>query len=256
MKPDDDPEHLDFIALSGHKMYAPYGTGALIGPRSFFLEAGPDYSGGGTVHLVTPDKVYWAELPERDEAGSPNVMGAIAMAVAAKTLMNKGMDCIAEHESLLTAYALERLNAMPEIRLYGEIDPARSDERVGVIPFNLMGTDHALTAAIAGYEGGIGVRNGCFCAHPYVVDLLHLSPEAVEKWRTQFLAGNKSEMPGLVRMSFGCYSAREDVDRLIDMLGRIERGEYSGTYRQIKKTGEFIPEGYNDDFSSWLNTLQ
>ena len=255
MKPDDDPEHLDFIALAGHKMYAPYGTGALIGPRSFFLEGGPDYSGGGTVHVVTPDEVHWAELPDRDEAGSPNVMGAIAMAVAAKTLMNEGMARIAEHERVLTAYALEKLGSMSGVRIYGETDPSRAHEKVGVIPFNLLGTDHALMAAIAGYEGGIGVRNGCFCAHPYVVDLLHLPPEAIERWRTQFLAGDKSAMPGMVRMSFGCYSTTEDVDRLVEMLKRIELGDYSGTYKQIPKTGEFIPQGYTDDFSSWLGAL-
>lgn len=252
MKHDDDPEHLDFVALAGHKMYAPYGTGALIGPRSFFLEGGPDYSGGGTVHVVTPDEVHWAKMPDRDEAGSPNVMGAIAMAVAAKTLMDKGLDYVAEHERALTAYTLEKLGSMQDVKIYGETDPSKAHEKVGVIPFNLMGTDHALTAAIAGYEGGIGVRNGCFCAHPYVVQLLQLPPEEIETWRTQFLAGNKSDMPGMVRMSFGCYSTIEDVDRLLEMLERIQRGEYSGTYRQIPETGEFVPVGYTDDFSSWL----
>ena len=82
MKPDNDPEHLDFVVLSAHKMYAPYGTGALIGPQELFLASGPDYSGGGTVDIVTHDKVYWGGLPDREEAGSPNVVGAVALAEA------------------------------------------------------------------------------------------------------------------------------------------------------------------------------
>jgi selenocysteine lyase/cysteine desulfurase len=72
MKPDDDPEHLDFVVLAGHKMYAPFGTGALIGPKEVFLQGGPEYSGGGTISIVTLDEVHWAGLPYREESGSPN----------------------------------------------------------------------------------------------------------------------------------------------------------------------------------------
>ena len=252
MRPDGDPEHLDFIALAGHKMYAPYGTGALVGPSAFFLQGGPDYSGGGTVHVVTPDEVHWGKTPDRDEAGSPNVMGAIAMAVAARTLMNKGMDQVAEHERVLTEYTLGRLAAMPGVTVYGEKDPSRAAEKVGVIPFNLAAADHALVAAVTGYEGGIGVRNGCFCAHPYVVHLLHLNSEESGRWRSQFLAGDKSGMPGMVRMSFGCYSSQEDVDRLLSMLEKIEKGEYFGDYVMEKVSGSYLPRGYSDDFSSIL----
>ncbi|MBW7959367.1 MAG: aminotransferase class V-fold PLP-dependent enzyme, partial [Candidatus Promineofilum sp.] len=98
MRPDDDPEHLDFVTLSAHKMYAPYGTGALIGPKEIFLNDAPEYRGGGTVDIVTLDEVYWAGVPDREEAGSPNVVGAVAMAVAARVLMEVGMDEVAAHE--------------------------------------------------------------------------------------------------------------------------------------------------------------
>ncbi len=251
MKPDDDPGHLDFIALAGHKMYAPYGTGALIGPKSEFLSSPPDYCGGGTVNVVTPDEVYWAGMPDRDEAGSPNVIGAIAMAIAAETLMEKGMDSIAEHERELTAYALEKFGAMDNITVYGEKDPSKALDKVGVIPFNLNGTDHALLAAVAGFECGVGVRNGCFCAHPYVVDILRLQESEMIKWRDQFLKGDKSKMPGMVRMSFGCYSNHQDVDRLLEALALIHSGDYIGKYYQIPETGEFHPENYIDDYSDF-----
>jgi cysteine desulfurase / selenocysteine lyase len=113
MRPDDDPEHLDFVVLSGHKMYAPFGTGALIGPKAIFLQSPPDYVGGGTVDVVTLDEVHWAGMPDRDEAGSPNVVGAVAMAAAAQLLMEVGMEQIAAHEEELIAYALTELQKVP-----------------------------------------------------------------------------------------------------------------------------------------------
>ena len=245
MRPDDDPEHLDFVVLSAHKMYAPFGTGALIGPQEVFLRKGPEYCGGGTVNVVTLDEVYWAGTPDRDEAGSPNVVGAVAMAVAAQVLMDVGMDAIAAHEQQLIVYALEQLGRIPGVTIYGETDPARANEKVGVIPFNLDGVSHFLLAAILGYEGGIGVRSGCFCAHPYVVHLLNLDAQATSTWRTQLLRGDKSNMPGMVRMSFGCYNDTTDVDRLVEMVQRVARGDYRGDYRLEPATGEYIPADYS-----------
>lgn len=246
MKPDEDPEHLDFVALSAHKMYAPFGTGALIGPADFFLRDAPEYRGGGTVDVVTLEEVSWAGMPDRDEAGSPNVLGAISMAKAAQVLMRIGMDNVARHEEELTAYALSRIAQLPFVQLFGETDPARNQERVGVIPFNLEGISQFLVAAVLGYEGGIGVRSGCFCAHPYVVHLLQLNETESKKWREEILQGDKSGMPGLVRASLGCYNNRDDIDRLVEMLERIKRGDYHGEYHQIRATGEYVPDGYEE----------
>jgi selenocysteine lyase/cysteine desulfurase len=252
MRPDDDPQHLDFVAIAGHKMYAPFGTGALVGSKDFFLQAGPEYPGGGTVDVVTLDEVHWAGMPDRDEAGSPNVVGAMAMAKAAQVLMDVGMDNVAAHEAHLTAYTLERLRSVPGIRVYGEADPAKSDERVGVIPFNIDGVNHYLVAAVLGYEGGIGVRSGCFCAHPYVVHLLNLPEEERIAWKTQVLAGDKSHMPGMVRASFGCYSNTEDVDRLVEMLELVARGEYRGEYRIHGASGEYVPADYPEPLAEYF----
>jgi selenocysteine lyase/cysteine desulfurase len=246
MLPDDHPEHLDFVVLSAHKMYAPFGTGALVGPRDVFLRTPPEYRGGGTVDAVTLDDVVWAGMPDREEAGSPNVVGAVAMAAAAGALMELGMDAVADHEDELVAYALERLPRVPGLTLYGETDPSKSRDKVGVIPFNLDHGPHALVAAILGYEGGIGVRHGCFCAHPYVVHLLGLSEAETARWHEQIGRGDKSEMPGMVRASFGCYNTLEDIDRLAGMLERIARGDYRGRYRQLT-SGEYVPEGVGDE---------
>jgi selenocysteine lyase/cysteine desulfurase len=246
MLADDHPEHLDFVALSAHKMYAPFGTGALVGPKEVFLETPPEYRGGGTVDAVTLDDVIWAGMPDREEAGSPNVIGGVAMAAAAHALMDIGMDAVADHENELVVHALERLATVKGVTIYGETNPARSRDKVGVIPFNVENVPHALVAAILGYEGGIGVRHGCFCAHPYVVHLLHLSDEESARWRAQVARGDHSNMPGMVRASFGCYNTVEDVDRLAEMLGRIAKGGYCGKYRQLTN-GEYVPEGVEEE---------
>jgi selenocysteine lyase/cysteine desulfurase len=253
IKPDDDPEHIDFVALSAHKMYAPFGAGALVGPREIFLRNAPEYRGGGTVEDVTLEDVRWAGLPDREEAGSPNVVGAVAMAVAAQALMDAGMESVERHEAALTAYALDRLRALPEITIYGEANPRLTHERVGVISFNLGSAHHALVAAVIGYEGGIGVRSGCFCAQPYVARLLSLTETQQARWRRELLAGDKSRKPGMARISFGVYNSFEDVDALVEMLRRITRNEYQGKYYPVRESGEYEPAGYRDSITDYFS---
>jgi len=252
MRQDDDPEHLDFVALSGHKMYAPFGTGALIGPQEIFLRSGPEYSGGGTVDVVTLDEVRWTGLPDREESGSPNVVGAVAMAAAAQSLMQLGMENISAHEDELIAHMLRRLQSIPEVKIYGQSDPGRSREKVGVVPFNVADLSHFLVAAILGYEHGIGVRNGCFCAHPYVVHLLDLPEREQEVWRQQAAEGDKSSLPGMVRASLGCYNTEDDIDRLAEAVEMIARGEYSGDYVVHQPSGDLIPAGYAEQFADFF----
>ena len=166
--------------------------------------------------------------------------------------MSVGMDRIAAHEQELVEYSLKRLDSIDGLTIYGETDPERSAEKVGVIPFNLEGLSHFLLAAILGYEAGIGVRSGCFCAHPYVVHLLQLGEDDSADWREQMLAGDKSNMPGMVRMSFGCYNNTEDIDRLVDMLERVVRGDYQGDYRLDSSNGEYHPTDYEEPFTDYV----
>ncbi len=243
VKPDDDPEHLDFVALSAHKMYAPFGTGALVGHRDVFLDGAPEHQGGGTVDIVTPTDVHWAGLPDREEAGTPNVVGAVAMAVAAHALRGAEMDRLERHEASLTAHALERLRSIPGVTIYGQSDPRDDSDRVGVIPFNVHGVHHALVAAILGYEAGIGVRSGCFCAQPYVACLLGLPRSGLTDSQREHLAGNRSARPGMVRISLGAYNTIEEIDTFVDMLWRITRNDYQGQYYQVPETGDYQPAG-------------
>jgi len=252
MRAGDDPGHIDYLVLSAHKMYAPYGTGALVGRRDTFLQGHSEFVGGGTVDIVTLDGVEWTGLPDREEAGSPNVVGAIALGKTMLCLQEIGMEPIAQHEAELTAYLLKKLARVEGVQVYGITDPTRAAEKVGVIPFSVDGMSHYLVAAILSAEGGIGVRNGCFCAHPYLVDLIKVPPERAQAFRREVRSGIKANTSGLVRISFGCYNDESEVDWFIEMLERIVRGEYAGRYVQDPASGAFWPEGFELDVNSYF----
>lgn len=243
----DDPAHLDYVTLSAHKMYAPFGTGALIGRRDTFEQGEPEHRGGGTIDFVALDSVTWASAPERDEAGTPNVVGAVALAAAIRALSDIGMDHIAAHEAELRAYALERLAQIDGLQLYGAGDESERSHHLGVIAFTLASQPHGLVAAALGAEYGIGVRNGCFCAHPYLMRLLGLSQVQVETVRADMVGGNRSTVPGMVRISFGMYNSLDDIDRLSFALEHISAGRLGATYRQDRESGEYIAGGWAMD---------
>jgi selenocysteine lyase/cysteine desulfurase len=253
IKPANHPQHLDFVAISAHKIYAPFGLGVLIADRDTFKEGDPDIVGGGTVSLVSEDYAYWTDAPEKEEAGTPNVAGTIALAKALKVIMDIGMDDIADHEAQLTAYALKRLKEIPGIILYGSVDEREAAQRLGVISFNMEGMPHALVSAILNYESGIGVRNGCFCAHPYIKCLLDVSIAETKVLEEKILQHDRSTIPGAVRMSFGMYNTQTEVDRIVDALKMITRNEYQGEYQIDTVSGEYHPKGFKLDFSSYFS---
>ncbi len=247
-----DPKHLDYITISAHKMYAPFGIGALIGRKDLFEQGAPEFCGGGTISVVTRDEVQWASPPERDEAGSPNVIGAIALAKSIQELSRIGFSAIKQHEMQLSTYALRKLQTVPGIVIYGDSNPQKAEDRVGVITFNIKDLPHGLVAAILGAEFGIGVRHGCFCAHPYVVTLLGMNQSQINDFKKAAKRDDRSHMPGMVRISFGMYNTIAEVDKLIAALQKIIRGEYSGKYRLNKKTGEYLPAGWKYDAAEYF----
>jgi cysteine desulfurase/selenocysteine lyase len=253
MKPPRDPGHIDFLVLSAHKIYAPLGSGVLIGNNDFFLKGDPDYVGGGTVKIVDLDYAVWTDPPEKDEAGTPNTIGVLALAKSLLVIQELGMDRIAAHEMELTRYMLKQLKKIRGIKIYGSPDPEIVKNRLGVISFNLEGMPHALTAAILNYEGGIGVRNGCFCAHPYIKQLLGLSPEESKRIEKLIIEGDRSELPGAVRASFGMYNTRQEIDQFIETLTNISLGHYQGNYILDKRRGEYHPEGFNPEFDKYFH---
>ena len=252
IKPKSDPQHIDYLAFSAHKMYAPYGIGVLVTDRTVFEHGDPDYVGGGTVDIVDLESAYWKDLPEREEAGTPDIVGVVALAKVIKLIEEVGFDAIIDHEAELTAYALEKLNAMPEVIIYGNKDPKNARNRLGVISLNVKGLDHALVSAILSYEGGIGVRNGCFCAHPYVKCLLGVTPEQAREVEQHILARDRSTIPGTFRISFGLYNSKEEIDQFCRVLAKIVKNEHKGKYLIDKERGEYYPEGFTTDFSKFF----
>ncbi len=255
MKPDDDIQHIDFLVFSAHKMYAPFGTGVLIGPKKMFEEGDPDYVGGGTVNLVTETEVEWTHLPDKEEAGTPNLIGAVALATAIKMLERIGMDKVAKHEMELTAYAYKKLNNLDEIELIG---PKRFEDyknKLGVVTFNIKGLYHAFVSAILCFEYGIGVRNGCFCAHPYVKKLLKINDEEAKKLKERISSGDRSNLPGAIRASFGVYNNKEEVDYFIEALNNIIRKKFKGKYLQDKKSGAYYPENFQINYQQYFSLI-
>ena len=243
VKPTEHPEHIDFLSISGHKMYAPYGAGALVADREPLQKAEPDLVGGGMVDMVSLDDAWWRELPEREEAGTPDIVGVVAMAAAIRMLERVGWDAIIEHEERLSRYMIEKLHTVPGVVIYGQSDPSDVRGRLGAFSFNLEGMHHALVAAILSYEGGIAVRCGCFCAHPYMMCLLHVPPAQAEQVRKEIRAHDRSNIPGAVRASVGIYNDESDIDALCDCLRRIVAGDYVGKYQMHKETGNYLPVG-------------
>lgn len=214
MKPYRTASYIDYMSFSAHKMYAPYGSGALIGPKSAFEKGLPYCQGGSAISLVTHNKIWWEEPPHKDEAGTPNLLGIAAMLSAIKALTSLGMDNIFNHEAALLQYAYEKMKSIPGITFYSHPE---IQETIGVIPFNVEGVHHSLMSAILSYEAGIAVRNGFFCAHPYCERLLGYSAQDME----DMMKDPNSIFPGIVRASFGIYNGFYEIDRFIACLNQI-----------------------------------
>jgi len=214
MMPDGSSRHIDYLAFSAHKMYAPFGTGVLIGPEFDFEKGEPEYRGGGTINIVTHDLIKWAEPPHKEEAGTPNIMGVVALAEAVRTLASIGMENLEAYESSLLEYALDRISKIPDIMLYCDDDPR---DRVGIIPFNIAGLHHQIVADALSAESGIAVRNGCFCAQPYVQKLMKIPRNDIRKR----IKNPSLPHPGMVRLSFGLYNNYDEIDVLVNKLCEI-----------------------------------
>ena len=116
-------------------------------------------------------------------------------------------------------------------------------DKVGVIPFTIAGIDHGLVAAVLGYEHGVGVRSGCFCAHPYIAHLLRMDKAESQAWIDRARNGDMRGAPGMVRLSLGCYNDAHEVDVAVAALRQLIAGEIAADYRADHE-GAFHPSGY------------
>lgn len=232
--------NLDMVVMSGHKIYAPASPGVVVTRLELFSGGEPEEVGGGMVDDVRLDRYMPTDsLPEREEAGTPNIAGAIALATALYTLKSIGMDFIDQQETALINYALERLNNIDNVVVYGQTD-SRYCRRTGAISINIRGLHHALTAATLNDYFNIAVRNACFCAHPYVremitEDLAEQMEDLNADLSNQQLEALAELQRGMVRASFGIYNTHADVDLLVDALTQISANQafYQQQYHQL-----------------------
>jgi selenocysteine lyase/cysteine desulfurase len=212
---------VDYLALSGHKLYAPFGAGALVG-RPDWLDAAPPYlAGGGAVRRVTLADVEWAEGPARHEAGTPNVVGAAALAAACRALSRVGMASVVWHEKRLLEVLLAGLEVTPGLEILSMWGPR--NPRLGIVAFTVAGWHPGALAAALSAEHGIGVRDGAFCAHPLLDALV-----------------SEGQVPAAVRASVGVGSTVSDVDRLLGALADLAARGPRWTYRI--EHGHYVPD--------------
>lgn len=198
---------VDYLAFSGHKMYAPFGVGALVGRRDWLDAASPYLAGGGAVRQVSVDTVHWDTAPARHEAGTPNVIGAVALAVACRVLAALPDGAVTAHESALLRRLHGGLAAVGAQVHHIWPDTA---EQLPLVSFSVDGIPARRVAAYLSAEHGIGVRDGQFCAQPLLARL-----------------GASS---GAVRVSLGLGSRSSDIDRLISALGLLRTQGPAWTY--------------------------
>ncbi|MEO3935534.1 aminotransferase class V-fold PLP-dependent enzyme [Dermatophilaceae bacterium Soc4.6] len=195
---------VDYVAFSGHKLYAPYGVGVLVGRSDWLDEAAPYLRGGGATAQVTTTGATWTTGAARHEGGSPNVVGAVALAAACATL-TRHRAAVEAHERTLLAELRAGLAAIPGVGLHSFF--GHDHDRVGVVAFTVAGLDSSLVSAVLSAEHGIGVRDGKFCAH-VLVDALLREPSG--------------QAPATaVRASLGLGTTPEHVTRLVAAVAAL-----------------------------------
>ncbi len=199
---------VDYVALSGHKLYAPYGAGALIGRADWLAAAPPYLIGGGATASVTDEETTWKPLPDRHEAGSPNVPGAVALATACHALATADRAALARAELSLTNTLRDGLAEIPGVTVHSLFGGAV--DSIGVVTFTVAGQQASVIAAALSAEHGIGVRDGAFCAHPLVRKLLGAAGCVVEDGTGTAL-----------RASVGLGTTTEHVQRLVAAVESI-----------------------------------
>ncbi|MCB5291457.1 aminotransferase class V-fold PLP-dependent enzyme [Arthrobacter sp. SO3] len=236
-------DDVDYLAFSGHKLYAPFGAGVLIG-RSDWLDAGtPHLAGGGAVQDARIDAVSWTTGPARHEGGSPNVLGAATLARATQVIAGLDVEEWHAHENAIRSFLVEGLARIDGVTVHQIFSDSASFDApaeagpdtgpgtgtIGVVNFSLEGYDAGLVAAYLSAEHGIGLRDGRFCAHPLLRRL-----------------GLPS---GSLRASFGLGSRLEDAERLLAGIQELLRSGLGWDY--VVDAGRWVPSNDTRSYPHW-----
>ena len=210
---EEHDDYIDFLIFSAHKVYAPFGSGAIIGLRDEIEKYPPDTKGGGTVERVLDDHLIWLSTPEKNEAGSPNFFGAVALMQALKEMNKIGLGLIENNEKKLLKMLIDGMKNFPRVILYG--DNENIEDRLGIMVFNIDRLGYEMVGEYLASIRGIAVRQGGFCAHPYTRRLLGIKSDEIE----EYIARNG--MPGMVRVSLGAYNSEKEVNIFLETIEYI-----------------------------------
>ncbi|WP_327663719.1 MULTISPECIES: aminotransferase class V-fold PLP-dependent enzyme [unclassified Streptomyces] len=233
---------VDWVAFSGHKLYAPFGSGVLAGRSDWLTEAEPYLAGGGASKKVARRTdggvdVEWHATAARHEAGSPNVIGVYSIASACKALTEAGFDTLVAREQYLIRKVQDGLAEVPEVKvlsLFGDDAP-----RVGVLSFVVDGWNSSHFAAALSAEYGIGVRDGLFCAHPLVRTLLGSDPQQQGECGAPEAAPGEKSL-NAIRVSFGAGTPDEHVERFVAAVKELVQDGARWNYRT--EDGRCVPD--------------
>lgn len=209
---------IDYLAFSAHKVYAPFGCGALVA-RKGLLNFKPD------------------ELELIQSSGEENTAGIAALGKALVLLQRIGMDLIAKEEQYLTSQLLKGLSAISGLEIFGIKDPDSTQftHKIGVVPFNLKNAMATKVGKELALQSGIGVRTGCHCAHIIVKHILHVG-SGLEKFQKMIVTlFPKLSLPGVVRVSLGVENTKDDVDQLIQALSKIANKLQGTSKKEVKR---------------------
>jgi selenocysteine lyase/cysteine desulfurase len=244
-------ESIDFYVFSGHKVYSPGAPGVLIANRQIIIDLpGADLGGGSVEHVSHYESIQTSEFPDREQSGTPNIIGAYQLAKVFETLdSDENTDDGSTAELMHTL--LQGIEQRPNLRLYGDASLART----GAVSINHSYIEHGLLSAILNDYFAIAVRNECFCAHPYVSEML----------KTELWAIDLDDIPlpeqeayinryrGMVRVSLSRYNTSEDLELLFSALDSIEKeiDRYRQHY-EVQTDGSFIHKDFKLDWQSYL----
>ncbi len=185
----------DFLAFSGHKVYGPTGVGVLYGKKSLLENMAPYQGGGSMIRTVAFDKTTYAEIPQRFEAGTPNITGAIGLHAAIQYIQKIGLEKIVKHEAMLTEYTQQALSHFPGLTIIGN-----ALKKTSVFSF-IMDSIHPHDIGTILNVEGIAVRSGHHCAMPLM---------------------KRYQVPATVRVSLSLYNTQAEIDELIKGLHKVQ----------------------------------
>ncbi len=248
-KIDMQKQDIDFVIFSGHKMYAPFGSGAIVGNKKILDAFWPYQMGGGNFPYITADgEVLRYKNNQAHDPGTPNFVGARALHYAINELEEIGLENIKEYEHALVRSAFEGLSNIKKVKTYVGRNADGTFDR-SLITFNIKGFNPKLVAEILNHEYGIGTRAGSYCVYEFSRRITNTSAEQEKKIAEEVKNGKTASIPGSIRASFSMVNSIEDVNRLVEAIGEIVSKnpmEYSGRYEQNAITGSFkLKEGKN-----------